>query len=909
MFAVTRSAFALVFALLGPVVAVASVVDARILRARTHRGELARFDSELAAAVLAVDRAHEAERSELQQRTRDVRTLVDTRATVVSRWERDDDTELQLRIGCADARSDLAVEGGAGAFGRATGDSAAQSALNALAARASRLSRAPVAIQAATGIGLVGPSVLCAATARGIALQLAASLSPARWSVAVQPGSRELDWIRHLPHGRTTSEGTHSIAFVSGSRTIAIQTARLPAALPSGLGCTLEVHADGTAVVAAERTALDLVGTELAIELAHAIRLIACQLGPGALVQRELPERLEFGAIPASSGDSTLASTVGVSTAGHVVVDLVGEGPHAVVAGTTGSGKSELLLSWVLGMAAERSPEVVSFLFVDFKGGASFGSLGDLPHSVGVLTDLEAERAERALASLAAELRHRERELAARALRSIDESETPPFPRLVVVVDEYAAVVDTLPALHAAFTDLAARGRSLGVHLVLCTQRPSGVVRDSILANCPLRLSLRVTAAADSVAVLGTDAAAVLPPEIRGRALVSAAGRSPLLVQVAKSDDTDVARVATRWAHAHRPRPLWLPPLPPVVSPAHLAEVDPSMGSRIDSVPFALADLPAEQAQRVEYYSPREHGSMLVLGAHRSGKSQVLTALECAPSTLEVSRVPVDIAAAWDALAEAIGNRDHPPRLLLLDDVDLAISGCPDGYQDAFADMVARLLREGPAAQTWLVLAAQRASGALSGLASLCGSRLVLRMADRADHALSGAETPFAVNLQPGGGYWHGNRIQVVFAERGTVPVAAGRVSVIDPASARLSVVSSRPEALAAVLRGRAPGRRVVLVAPAVFGAARDELEISHGGAPDILVADADTWQAQWSLLATLQRSGPVLFDGCSIAEFRALTRSRQLPPPFSRGEHPLWLRSVDGDVSRATLLPAEGHG
>src|SRR5258708_39991748 len=92
--------------------------------------------------------------------------------------------------------------------------------------------------------------------------------------------------------------------------------------------------------------------------------------------------------------------------------------------------------------------------------------------------------------------------------------------RLVIVVDEFAAVVSGQPELHELFADLSARGRSLGLHLVLCTQRPSGVVRDAVLANITLRISLRVTDRADSVAVIGTDAAAALPVEPPGRALV-----------------------------------------------------------------------------------------------------------------------------------------------------------------------------------------------------------------------------------------------------------------------------------------------------------------------------------------------------------------------------------------------------
>src|SRR5690606_26247863 len=150
-------------------------------------------------------------------------------------------------------------------------------------------------------------------------------------------------------------------------------------------------------------------------------------------------------------------------------------------------------------------------------------------------TDLDPSAARRALESLRAELRHRERRLADAGVRAIDEL-TPgaePLPRLVVIVDEFAAMIGDFADLHALFADIAARGRSLGVHLVLCTQRPAGVLRDSVMANCTLRISLRVNNAADSSAVIGTPDAAALPARPLGRAIVSVAGGRPRRVQVA----------------------------------------------------------------------------------------------------------------------------------------------------------------------------------------------------------------------------------------------------------------------------------------------------------------------------------------------------------------------------------------
>ena len=123
----------------------------------------------------------------------------------------------------------------------------------------------------------------------------------------------------------------------------------------------------------------------------------------------------------------TLATVVGLGADGPLVLDLVTDGPHAIVRRTTGSGKSELLLSWILGMAATRSPESVSFLFVDFKGGASFGSLSSCRTRSGSSPIWTPSQASRALASLSAELRRRERLLAEHGLRGIDEDDDPPL--------------------------------------------------------------------------------------------------------------------------------------------------------------------------------------------------------------------------------------------------------------------------------------------------------------------------------------------------------------------------------------------------------------------------------------------------------------------------------------------------
>jgi S-DNA-T family DNA segregation ATPase FtsK/SpoIIIE len=96
--------------------------------------------------------------------------------------------------------------------------------------------------------------------------------------------------------------------------------------------------------------------------------------------------------------------------------------------------------------------------------------------------------------------------------------------------------------------------------------------------------------------------------------------------------------------------------------------------------------------------------------------------------------------------------------------------------------------------------------------------------------------------------------------------------------------------------------RRIVPLVPLGFGAGAHELDVSVGDSPVILVADPDIWQSHWTLLGTIQRTASILFDGCSLADLRSLLRSRELPPPFPAGVRPLWLRTPEGEVSRATL-------
>jgi S-DNA-T family DNA segregation ATPase FtsK/SpoIIIE len=179
--------------------------------------------------------------------------------------------------------------------------------------------------------------------------------------------------------------------------------------------------------------------------------------------------------VPVPQGHGELTAAIGMHDRALVEVDLERDGPHVLIAGTTGSGKSALLQTLAIGLAARTPPSRLQFLLVDYKGGAAFAGCGRLPHTAGVVTDLDAAGTTRVLGSLRSELRRRERVLAEAgcadlpALRRRVGAEAPPS--LVVFVDEFAAMVDASPDVVAGLIDIARRG---GRSACISSSRRSG---------------------------------------------------------------------------------------------------------------------------------------------------------------------------------------------------------------------------------------------------------------------------------------------------------------------------------------------------------------------------------------------------------------------------------------------------
>src|SRR5712692_6364197 len=321
-------------------------------------------------------------------------------------------------------------------------------------------------------------------------------------------------------------------------------------AIPSECGAVVRLSDDGLLNYAAagfagetfEEVYADTVELNIAQKVAHAfLPLHVVQGGEDAI---DLPTNVRFldlvGLPYADQLDvekwwstprfGRLRVPIGMGAEGPLWIDLneAAHGPHGIIAGTTGAGKSELLCSLIVGLAITHHPHLVNFVLVDFKGGAAFKPFEKIPHTVGMVTDLSGRLTERALTALKSELRRREHILSSANVKKISEYQAmreqnplarmEPLPNLFIIIDEFAELAKEHPTFMEGLVSVVQKGRSLGVHLILATQKPTGAVNPNIWSNLKFRICLRVASVQDSRDILGRSEAGLLPFSIPGRA-------------------------------------------------------------------------------------------------------------------------------------------------------------------------------------------------------------------------------------------------------------------------------------------------------------------------------------------------------------------------------------------------------
>lgn len=378
----------------------------------------------------------------------------------------------------------------------------------------------------------------------------------------------------------------------------------------------------------------------------------------------------------ARSGPDELVAPIGVGRAGPVVLNLGNDadGPHGLVAGSTGSGKSEFLQTLVLSLASSYSPDALTFMFIDFKGGLTFRDLVGLPHAVGMACNLDSSLALRAKRSLQAEARRRQQILRNHGAVNLSElrqrAPQDRLPALVIIVDEYAELAQKLPEFLEGLVEIAQTGRALGLHLLLATQSPGQTISKNIQNCVKYRISFRLEDSGESLAVLGRGRDAALLPNHAGRGLLRdgdaqlhefqaayAGGRTvledtgrasastmygsrrgiPGTTSIAKDSERLINAIiaAAQVGAVPPPRRPWVEPLDSVIPLSGVLDTDRLLTARENSsAPIGRIDLPDTQSQPIYDWDLSVNQNLLIVGDGGTGKSSTLRTIAAAFSEL-----------------------------------------------------------------------------------------------------------------------------------------------------------------------------------------------------------------------------------------------------------------------------------
>lgn len=561
----------------------------------------------------------------------------------------------------------------------------------------STIAEAPIAValQGVSAVSIAGDPAGSRSLARAIVCQLAVLHSPDDLSIDVRADGDLIDhwdWIKWLPHngGGRPSERRHSIRVVDCGE-IRLESESCDSL--KHVGC-LRLRVEGQDLVVGPDAGHEIVGRADRISLAEskacARRLSGTrgQSAMGALEMWRAELNLDdLGAIEPESlweglGEhQRLCVPLGVTASGTLLSLNISEasqngiGPHGLCVGATGSGKSELLRTLVLGMIARHSPEELNLVLVDFKGGATFLDFSEMHHIAAVVTNLsdEAYLVVRMKDALTAEVNRRQQQLrragnvadvsAYRALRQTDPA-LPPMPALLIVVDEFAELLTQYPDFIDLFSSIGRLGRSLGVHMLLASQRLDESRLRGLESHLSYRICLKTLTASESRSVLGVTDAADLPATPGAAILRSADGSvtrfravrvtAPVLGSATVRGGGTVGRFAfgpdrapdfVDWnlspaptvmdqvlaglkgcgPSAHR---IWLPPLQSGPELGSLIRETPAPSLTDLAAPVGVVDLPLEQRRAPLVVDVGgAGGNVAVVGAPQTGKSTAVKAL------------------------------------------------------------------------------------------------------------------------------------------------------------------------------------------------------------------------------------------------------------------------------------------